>query len=253
MLNNIRVVMINTFHPGNIGAAARALKNMGLSQLYLVDPKEFPHPEAESRAAGALDLLQNAVVVNTLEEAIKDCSLVVGTSARNRSFPWPMLDARNCAEKAILEAKTAPVAIVFGRERMGLHNEELMQCNFHLAIPTDPVYPVLNVSAAIQVVCYELWLAQQNSSSTSTELPSASTTATTPNNDLLVEYPSSEEMGHFYTHLEQTLKDINFIVSQHEGKVMTKLRRLFNRARPEKVELNMLRGVLSAVQRNSKK
>ncbi|OMH32834.1 tRNA (cytosine(32)/uridine(32)-2'-O)-methyltransferase TrmJ [Motiliproteus sp. MSK22-1] len=248
MLNNIRVVMINTFHPGNIGAAARALKNMGLSQLYLVDPKEFPHPEAESRAAGALDLLNNAVVVKTLEEAIKDCSLVVGTSARNRSFPWPMLDARNCAEKAVIEAKSAPVAIVFGRERMGLHNEELMQCNFHLAIPTDPVYPVLNVSAAIQVVCYELWLAQQNSST-----PSSTSSTSSTNNDPLLEYPSSEEMGHFYTHLENTLKDINFIVAQHEGKVMTKLRRLFNRARPEKVELNMLRGVLSAIQRNTKK
>ena len=236
MLNNIRVVMINTFHPGNIGAAARALKNMGLSQLYLVDPKEFPHPEAESRAAGATDLLSEAIVVNTLEEAIQDCSLVIGTSARSRSFPWPMLDARSCADKAVAEAAQAPVAIVFGRERMGLHNEELMQCNFHLAIPADPDYPVLNVSAAIQIVCYELWQAQQQTQ-ISTETTSAA------------EYPSSDDMKHFYGHLEQSLRDVNFIVPQHEGKVMTKLTRFFNRARPEKVELNMLRGVLSAVQR----
>ncbi len=237
MLNNIRVVLINTFHPGNIGAAARALKNMGLSQLYLVEPREYPHPEAESRAAGARDLLDSAVVVASLEEAIRDCSLVVGTSARSRSFPWPMLDARSCAEKAVNEATQGPVAIVFGRERMGLHNEELMQCNFHLSIPADPAYPVLNVSAAIQVVCYELWLAsQQQSAQTVCEQEAA-------------EYPSSEEMGHFYNHLEQSLKDVDFIITQHEGKVMTKLRRLFNRARPEKAELSMLRGVLSAIGR----
>ncbi|MEH6812537.1 MAG: tRNA (cytosine(32)/uridine(32)-2'-O)-methyltransferase TrmJ [Motiliproteus sp.] len=237
MLSNIRIVLINTFHPGNIGAAARAMKNMGLSKLYLVDPKEYPHPEAESRAAGAKDLLENTIVVETLEQAIKDCSLVIGTSARSRSFPWPMLDARSCAEKALAEADNSQIAIIFGRERMGLHNEELMQCNFHLAIPADPDYPVMNVSAAVQVVCYELWLANQNSDSATT--PISSDTA----------YPSNDDMNHFYGHLEDTLRQIDFIVPQHEGKVMTKLKRFFNRGRPEQVELNMLRGVLSAIQR----
>ncbi len=238
MLNNIRIVLINTFHPGNIGAAARAMKNMGLSQLYLVQPKEFPHPEAESRAAGAKELLEQATVVDSLEDAIKDCSLVVGTSARSRSFPWPMLDARSCAQKATTEAKSAQVAIVFGRERMGLHNEELMQCNFHLAIPADPDYPVMNVSAAVQVVCYELWLSSQVADSQNEETSA---------------YPSSDEMNHFYKHLETTLKQADFIIPQHEGKVMTKLKRFFNRGRPEQVELNMLRGVLSAVQRKIEK
>ncbi len=240
MLNNIRIVLINTFHPGNIGAAARAMKNMGLSQLYLVDPKDFPHPEADSRAAGGSQLLQQAVVVGSLAEAIADCSLVVGTSARSRSFPWPMLDARSCAEKALVESSQGPVAIVFGRERMGLHNDELMQCNFHLAIPADPQYPVLNVSAAVQVVCYELWLAHQQPT-----LPPASGKVAGAASD----YPSNSDMQHFYQHLQQSLKDVGFIIPQHEGKVMTKLQRLFNRARPEQLELNMLRGILSAVQR----
>ncbi len=237
MLSNIRVVLINTFHPGNIGAAARAMKNMGLSNLYLVMPKEYPHPEAESRAAGAKDLLENAVIVETLDQAIKDCSLVIGTSARSRSFPWPMVDARSCAEKAVTEADNSEIAIVFGRERMGLHNEELMQCNFHLAIPADPNYPVMNVSAAVQVVCYELWLANQNKN------------AETSSENSSVAYPSSDNMNHFYGHLEDTLKQIDFIVPQHEGKVMIKLKRFFNRGRPEQVELNMLRGILSAIQR----
>ena len=239
MLENIRIVLINTFHPGNIGAAARAMKNMGLSELYLVDPKEFPNPEAESRAAGAKELLASATVVQTLEEAIEDCALVVGTSARSRSFPWPMLDARSCADKAIMESVNSKVAIVFGRERMGLHNDELMQCNFHLAIPADPEYPVMNVSAAVQVVCYELWLAHSQHSSA-------------PEQDDPQAYPSKGEMDHFYDHLEQTLRDVDFIIPQHEGKVMTKLKRLFNRSRPEQPELNMLRGILSAIQRKQR-
>lgn len=238
MLSNIRIVLINTFHPGNIGAAARAMKNMGLSQLYLVDPCEFPHPEAESRAAGGSDLLQQAVVVNTLEEAISDCPLVIGTSARNRNLPWPMLNARQCGEQVVRESSQGPVAIVFGRERMGLHNDELRQCHFHVAIDADPTYPVLNVSAAIQVICYEIWMAQQASvPPTTDEAPR--------------EYPDQATLTHFYRHLETTLKQINFILPQHEGKTMLKLQRFFNRGRPEVLELNMLRGILTAIQRHT--
>lgn len=235
MLDNIRIVLINTFHPGNIGAAARALKTMGLSQLYLVNPHSFPHPDAESRAAGGKIALDNAVVVETLEEAIQDCSLVIGTSARNRSFPWPQLDPRSCAEKVRVESTQAQVAIVFGRERMGMHNDELMQCNFHVAIPSDPACPVLNIAAAVQVIGYEIWLAHQQESVA----------------DEGLEYPSNAELNHFYAHLEQALTEINFIIPQHPGNLMTKLRRFFNRARPEKKELNMLRGILTAVQRHN--
>ncbi len=239
MLANIRIVLINTFHPGNIGAAARALKNMGLSELYLVSPRQFPDPEAESRASGALDVLANAQVVETLEQAIADCPLVIGTSARNRSFPWPMLDASQCAEKVLSEARQGPVAIVFGRERTGLTNEELMQCHFHVAIPADPQHPVLNVSAAIQVICYEIWKQHLLNHSNPDSIVNTES------------YPTQQEMEYFYQHLEQTLRDIGFLVSQHEGKSLTKLKRLFNRARPEPMELNMLRGILTAIQKNS--
>lgn len=238
MLSNIRIVMISTFHPGNIGAAARAMKNMGLSQLYLVDPVEYPHPEASSRAAGAEDILEKAHLVSTLEEAIADCSLVIGTSARSRSFPWPMMDASTAAAQSVQEAQTAPVAIVFGRERMGLHNDELMLCNYHLSIPANPDYPVLNVSAAIQIVCYELW------KSAHTEAGNRDENSET--------YPSQKDMQYFYQHLESVLKAVGFIIPQHEGKVMTKLKRFFNRGRPEQQELNMLRGLLSAIERDQK-
>lgn len=250
MLSNIRIVLINTFHPGNIGAAARAMKNMGLRQLYLVNPVAYPHSEAESRAAGAKDVLETAQVVDSLDEAIADCALVIGTSARSRSFPWPMLDARSCAVKALEEAASGPVAIVFGRERMGLHNEELRQCNFHLSIPADPEYPVLNVSAAIQIVCYELYLQAQSGQTGDDEGEPAAMTGIELQESEASAYPTKREMDYFYEHLEQSLKDINFIIPQHEGKVMTKLHRFFNRARPEQQELNMLRGILSALQRN---
>lgn len=233
MLDNIRVVLINTFHPGNIGAAARAMKNMGLSKLYLVEPEIYPSEEADSRAAGAKDLLDSAIVVNTLEEAIADCQLVVGTSARTqRTFDLPLLDARKGAEKVVAEAHQGEVALVFGRETMGLHNHELQQCNIHVYIPANPEYPVLNVSQAIQLLCYEIFMAAENKS-----YPEISEA-----------YPRQKEMTLFYEHLERVLRMTNFIIPQHEGKVLEKLRRFFNRSRPEKTELNMLRGILASVE-----
>jgi tRNA (cytidine32/uridine32-2'-O)-methyltransferase len=231
-LNNIRVVLINTFHPGNIGAAARALKNMGLSNLYLVDPVAYPDSEATSRAAGAQDVLENAVVVNTLEEAISDCQLVIGTSARNRTFDLPLLDAKQGAGKIVAQTDTGKVAILFGRESKGLLNEELSLCNFHLFIPTNPDYPVLNISQAIQLVSYEIWLQTQQ-----------------PLDTKAVQYPQHNEMSHFYTHLEKVLRKAHFLIPQHEGRAMQKLQRFFNRARPEKEELGMLRGVLSSIEK----
>ena len=231
-LNNIRIVLINTFHPGNIGAAARALKNMGLSNLYLVDPVDFPHAEAISRAAGAQDVLENAVVVSSLQEAISDCQLVIGTSARNRTFDLPLLDVKDCANKIIGESAQGNIAILFGRESKGLLNEELSLCNFHLFIPTNPEYPVLNISQAIQLVSYEIWLASQEQ-----------TTVTSS------EYPLHKEMLLFYQHLEQVLRKAQFLIPQHEGRAMQKLQRFFNRSRPEKQELGMLRGVLSSIEK----
>lgn len=232
MLDNIRIVLINTFHPGNVGAAARAMKNMGLTDLWLVEPNDYPNEEAVSRAAGAKDLLDNATIVSSLEEAISDCQLVIGTSARNRTFNLPQLDARACAAKATTESHQGNVAIVFGRETMGLHNSELQQCNYHVFIPSNPEYPVMNISQAVQVMCYELWM---ESNRDDTQYPQQ-------------EYPLHKDMGLFYDHLERVLNRTKFIIPQHQGKVLEKLHRYFNRSRPEKTELNMLRGILTSVE-----
>ena len=232
MLENIRVVLVNTSHTGNIGSAARAMKTMGLSQLYLVDPVQAPDGKSSAMAAGAGDVLGNAVTVATLEEAVSDCGLVVGTSARSRTHSWPMLEPRECGEKMISEVPKYPVALVFGRENNGLTNEELQQCHYHVCIPANPEYSSLNLAMAVQTLSYEVrmaWLNQERIAETEAE------------------YPLNDELERFYTHLESTLQGTNFIVKNHPGQVMTKLRRLFNRARPESAELNILRGILSSI------
>ena len=149
---NIRIVLVNTSHPGNIGGAARAMKNMGLSRLYLVAPQEYPSDKAVWRSAGATDVLDDAVVVETLDEAIAGCSLVVGTSARERRIPWPLLDPRQCGESVWAEAGSHEVAIVFGREDRGLTNDELQKCHYHVAIPANPDYSSLNLAMAVQIL-----------------------------------------------------------------------------------------------------
>ncbi|MBD5771931.1 tRNA (cytosine(32)/uridine(32)-2'-O)-methyltransferase TrmJ [Marinomonas colpomeniae] len=236
MLSNIRIVLINTFHPGNVGAIARAMKNMGLTNLYLVDPNDYPSEEATSRAAGAVDLLDNATIVPTLKEAIADCSLVIGTSARHRTFQLPIMNARECAETVIPEAKQHNVAIVFGREKTGLLNDEIAQCHRQVYIDANDEYPVLNISQAVQIVAYEIWMANQHKDFAEQETP---------------DYPHRKDMDLFYEHLEETLYGINFVVRNHPGKVLEKLHRFFNRSRPEKQELGILRGVLAAVQREA--
>ncbi len=214
MLENIRIILVNTSHTGNIGSTARAMKTMGLSSLYLVDPVNEPDGQASALAAGAGDVLANAKIVSTLEEAVKDCGLVVGTSARSRTHSWPMLGPRDCGEKLVQEVEKYPVALVFGRENSGLTNEELQQCHFHMCIPANPEYSSLNLAAAVQTLCYDL--------------------------------------ERFYTHLETTLEGTSFIRKSHPGVVMTKLRRLFNRARPESQELNILRGILASIDKSVK-
>ncbi len=241
MLNNIRIILINTFHPGNIGATARAMKTMGLKDLCLVTPQQFPATEAESMAAGAQDVLTNATVVQTLDEAIADCSLIVGTSARSRNMSIPMLEPSSCADKLVSEACNSKVALIFGQETMGMTNEELLKCHYHVAIPANPEYPVLNVSAAAQILCYELFQGQQR----------LAASQSSNNSEQDEPYPQARQMELFYEHLETTLDDIGFIIRQHPGLVMTRLRRLFNRARPEAKELQMLRGILSAAQKKN--
>lgn len=235
ILSDVRIVLVNTSHTGNIGSTARAMKTMGLSQLVLVDPVDEPDGKASALAAGAGDVLANAKIVSTLEEAVQDCGLVVGTSARSRTLPWPMLEPRDCGEKLISEVEKYPVALVFGRENNGLSNEELQQCHFHVCIPANPEYSSLNLAAAVQTLCYEVRMAFLNKTRIADETR---------------EYPLSEDLERFYMHLEQTLSKTNFIIPQHPGMVMTKLRRLFNRARPETQELNILRGILASVNKS---
>lgn len=240
MLENIRIVLVGTSHSGNIGSAARAMKVMGLKNLVLVAPESTVDGQAIALAAGASDIANNARIVATLEEAVADCGLVVGTSARSRTLDWPMLDARECGIKAVSEASAHPVAIVFGRERIGLTNQELQLCHYHVAIPANPEYSSLNLAMAVQTLCYEMrmaWLEAQAYQGEKKE----------------VDYPLSEELERFYVHLEKVLNQTDFINKSHPGMVMTKLRRLFNRARPESQELNILRGILSSVEKIAKK
>jgi tRNA (cytidine32/uridine32-2'-O)-methyltransferase len=236
MLDNIRIVLVETFHAGNIGSAARALKTMGLSQLYLVNPRDYPSEEAVTMAAGARDRLDNCVVVDTLEEALNDCTLSIATSSRDRSFPWPQITSREAGEKVVSEAPQGNIAIVFGSETSGLSNDELRQCQFHAYIPGNEEYSVLNVASAIQIFSYEIHMASLKAKAQEN-----------PNHNEAPTYPRAGELEQFYTHLESTLAESGFLNKSHPGKSMLKLRRLFNRARPEGTELKMLRGILGTI------
>jgi tRNA (cytidine32/uridine32-2'-O)-methyltransferase len=236
-LSNIRIVMDQTYHPGNIGAAARAMKNTGLTSLYLINPRCFPNDEASSRAAGALDILESAKVVSSLDKAILDCSLVIGTSARSRTFPRPVLSAKDSAAKLVDESTQGPVALLFGRERMGLESKQLERCHFHTEIPANPEYPILNVSSAIQILCYEIW---QYENGEKLRIKDASEES--------VVFPTLRETELFNQHLEETLRDTGFLNDIHQGEAMNRLIRLANRVRPEQKELRMLRGILNSIQ-----
>lgn len=237
-LDNIRIVLVNTSHPGNIGGAARAIKNMGLGRLYLVAPKEYPAEKAVWRAAGALDVLDGAVVVETLDEAIEGCGLVVGTSARERRIPWPLVNPRECGEKAIAEAGTHEVAILFGREDRGLTNEELHKCHYHVHIPSNPEYSSLNLAAAVQVLSYELrmaWLAHKEGKAPSYD-------------DWDMPPAKVEAMERYFEHLQETLENLGFLEPGNPRQTMTRLRRLYGRIRMDEMELSILRGVLTSTQ-----
>jgi tRNA (cytidine32/uridine32-2'-O)-methyltransferase len=235
MLPNIRIVLVNPSHPGNVGAAARAMKTMGLSRLHLVEPHDYPSAEATARASGADDVLADAAVFDDLDAALAGCGLVIGTSARSRTVPWPVLGTRECARRAIAESRDTEVAVVFGREKTGLSNEELDRCHFLVHIPTDEAYSSLNLAAAVQVIAYELRMAALDGVPDYTEEREAP-------------LASADEMAGLYRHLESTLHYIGFLNPEHPRRLMRRLRRLFNRARPDQQEINILRGILSAVQ-----
>lgn len=234
MKENIRIVLVNTSHPGNIGAAARAMKNMGLSQLVLVEPALFPNADATARASGADDILQRARVCDSLAEAIDGCKLVFATSARLRSLPWPLVEPREMAQQVIAAADQAPVAIVFGREHSGLTNVELEACNALVHIPCNEAFSSLNIAAAVQVLCYEVNMAT-----------GAATAQPEDDSDIA----TSDEIERFHQHLEKTLVEIDFLDPDKPRLLMRRLKRLYNRARLEQTEVNILRGILTATQK----
>ncbi len=237
----IRIVMVETSHPGNIGGAARAMKNMAIDQLYLVNPVLFPHRDAKSRSSGAEDLLEKAVICDNLPQALEGCSLVFGASARSlRTLPWPQVDARGCAATVAARDENSEVAILFGREDAGLTNEELALCNYLVHIPCNPDFSSLNIAAAIQVICYELYQARigewQGTPSSNADRPA-----------------TAEELENFFIHLEETMLAINYLDPGKPRQLMRRMRRLFNRAEMEKTEVKILRGVLSNVLKLVKK
>lgn len=239
---NIKIVLVNSAHPGNIGGAARAMKNMGLTELCLVQPREYPAPRAVWRAAGAADLLAKAVVVNSVDEAIADCALVIGTSARERRIPWPLINPRQCGERIWREAQHHKVALLFGREDRGLTNDELQKCNYHVHIPSNPDYSSLNLAAAVQVLSYEIRMAGlADSEGQLPDLGHWDQPAAT-----------AEDLENFHSHLAETMADLEFYDPENPKQLLTRMRRLFNRQRMDQMEVSILRGLLSAVQRKLK-
>ncbi|WP_163648945.1 RNA methyltransferase [Modicisalibacter sp. 'Wilcox'] len=236
MLDNIRIVLVQTFHPGNIGQAARAMKTMGLTQLTLVNPRAFPDDEATRLAAGADDVVAAARVVDSLEAAVGDCVQVIGASARLRSLPLPHYDEPDAmAGEVIAHAAQGPVALVFGRERFGLTNDEIRHCTHQVSIPANPDYGVLNLSQAVQVLAYDVYRAWRRQ---------AGRTAPQPGRGPL---PDQAQLQHFHAHLERVMNASGFLNQPH-ARTSEHLHALFARAQPSRKELSLLRGLLSALE-----
>ena len=238
LLSHIKIVLVGTTHPGNIGAAARAMKTMGLRKLVLVAPKIFPHAEATARAAGADDLLQNAVVYQQLPDAIADCQFVVASSVRKRSIPLAQVDPRQCAEKLLAQTSAVQVAVLFGREDSGLSNNELDLAHCLMRIPSNPQFSSLNLASAVQLLCYELMMTSRGNEVNPAMLNQA-------NNH----YATVEQMELFYQHLAEAMGDTGFLIPEKSSvSLLRRMRRLFNRARMEQREVDIMRGFLSAIQ-----
>ncbi len=249
-LSHVRIVMVNTTLPANIGSALRAMKTMGLCKLVLVSPKTYPHPDIDALAAGATDLIDQIEIVETLEDAIKDCHIVFGTSARSRTIPWPLLDARPAAQKsmkAVLQEQQE-VAVIFGREDRGLTNEELALANFHVTIPVNTEYGVLNVAQAIQIICYEMRMAATELMEH--EVDDKATMKVTEDDAMEWDEPlvTHEQMEQFYPHIQKMLEEIEFLDPKNPRLLPLRLRRLFGRIQLDRMEYHLLRGIFSRVQ-----
>lgn len=243
--SDIRIVLVEPSHPGNIGAVARAMKNMGLEKLVLVSPRQFPHSEAIARASGADDVLARARVVETLAEAIADCGFIVATTSRTRDQYFRVADVRDAAERVLQESRRGPAAVLFGSERAGLTNEQLEAAHLLIRIPASDSYPSLNLAMAVQLVAYELFRASGRAGGPDAMDGEWHGLDQEPK----VPLASPEEMQRLYEHLAQVLEEVDFRDRTQGGThLMARLRRLFQRAALDRNEVNILRGILTAVQ-----
>ena len=242
ILNKIKIVLVGTTHPGNIGAAARAMKTMGLTQLVLVSPKIFPDADATARASGADDILAAAIIHQTFSDAINDCHFVFGTSTRNRSIPWPLHTPAEAADLTMgMIENDSTIAIVFGRESSGLANEELELCNAMIQIPTAADFSSLNIASAVQIISYEMRKKAQE------ESPNAEVSAEkTP-------LATLDQIQQLYEHLQQCLIDIGYFDPEKPRRLMRRLKRIINRSQFDANEYNIARGILTAAQEAAKK
>ena len=239
LLNSVKVVLVGTTHPGNIGATARAMKNMGILDLALVEPKEFPSDVATFRSKAAKDILEKASVHTSLEEAISECELVVGTSARGRTIPWPVLNPREAAEEMHKSSLNGKVAIVFGREDRGLTNEELGLCNFHVHIPSDPEYSSLNLSQAVQILAYEIRLSYLQERHVNKEYWD-------------VELANNEQTERLINHMDELMQEVDFYDVENPRKLLVRVRRFFKRSKMDVMEANIFRGLFATIQKKLK-
>jgi len=236
MSSAIRIVLVDTSHPGNIGASARAMKNMGLDTLLLVRPQSHPDPEAVARASGARELLVQARVVTTVDEAIHDCGLVLGTTARARSANWRVIDARSGGAELVAGTALRPAAVLFGGERNGLANDEIARCHGLIRIPAAPEYESLNLAQAVQIVCYEILMARRFAGAQ----PAVARTA---------ELATAGEMQALHAHLGRVLRSAGFMHDGNAAQLSARIERLFARALPDDGEVRILRGMLAAIER----
>ena len=238
LLNSIKVVLVGTTHPGNIGATARAMKNMGIVNLALVAPKEFPSDVATYRSKAAKDVLENAKVFDTLKTAVSNCELVIGTSARERKVPWPILNPKDASQEVSRGVLNNKVAIVFGREDRGLTNDELGLCNLHVHIPTDPAYSSLNLSQAVQIMVYEM---------------RSSILENQENEEYWdVEFADNDQTERLINHMDELMQEVDFYEIDNPRKLLLRVRRFFKRSRIDVMEVNIFRGLFAAIQKKLK-
>jgi TrmH family RNA methyltransferase len=233
MTSLVRIVLIDPSHPGNIGSVARAMKNMQLEDLVLVRPRNFPHPEAVALAAGADDILARARVIDSVQDAVTDCGFIAGTTSRPRNLNWDFLTPRDLSQRVLALPPQTRAALLFGSERYGLANEDLQVCNALVRIPANPEYCSLNLAMSVQLIGYELFQARHD-----------------PRSEVQFERPlaSGEQMELLYSHLQRVMDHVGFEDRNGEGHLMTRVRRLFNRAQLDQNEINILRGLFTAIE-----